>query len=368
MVHCGRSLAGVAATLAGILTLLGPAASADLGSQSLAEVPNSVPQSNKWQFSFTPYGWMTSVNGDFTARGHTVGVDESFFQIVDKSNSIMALMGYFEARKGSFSLFTDVVWEDLGFPGHAKNDFNRQGTGRPSKFPNVDVMVDTNLAIKSNTQLDYQSTIIQSGAGFEVANWSNISSHTALDVLGGARYWNQSVNSTVNLTGTLTVDATATATVDPRDLVKRVLRDRGFNLNRRGAKLIERAIDKRFGPGRNITVDRSVQIEIDRAVAVASSGDLEWVDPFIGGRLRHEFGDNKEVNLEADVGGFGVGSDFSWQIVATYGFDVNCFGTPVHTVVGYRALAVDYSEDGPYGENVLDFIQHGPLMGVRIRW
>ena len=27
----------------------------------------------------------------------------------------MALMGYFEARKGPFALFTDVVWEDLTF-------------------------------------------------------------------------------------------------------------------------------------------------------------------------------------------------------------------------------------------------------------
>ena len=26
--------------------------------------------------------------------------------------------------------------------------------------------------------------------------------------------------------------------------------------------------------------------------------------------------------LEGDVGGFGVGSDFSWQVVGTYGFDV----------------------------------------------
>ena len=116
------------------------------------------------------------------------------------------------------------------------------------------------------------------GAGFEVARWSSASSHTALDLLGGARYWNQSVDSTVNLTGNLTVNATATATIDPRDLVKRVLRQRGFKLNRRGAKLVERAIEKRFGPGKNITVERSVQIEIDRAVAVASSGDLEWVD------------------------------------------------------------------------------------------
>ena len=72
--------------------------------------------------------------------------------------------------------------------------------------------------------------------------------------------------------------------------------------------------------------------------------------------------------LEADVGGFGAGSDFSWQVVGTYGFDVQCFGTPLHTVIGYRALAVDYSENGRFGRNNLDFVEHGPVMGVKFRW
>jgi hypothetical protein len=37
-------------------------------------------------------------------------------------------------------------------------------------------------------------------------------------------------------------------------------------------------------------------------------------------------------------------------------------------VIGYRALAVDYSENGRFGKNGLDFIQHGPVMGVSLRW
>ena len=62
---------------------------------------------------------MTSVNGNATARGHTVDIDANFFDIVEKSNSLMALMGYFEARKGPFALFTDVVWEGV-FPSTAR--------------------------------------------------------------------------------------------------------------------------------------------------------------------------------------------------------------------------------------------------------
>jgi hypothetical protein len=121
-----RSIPSIAAVLAP-LCAAGPAASADLGTQPLAPLTGPTPPANKWQFSFTPYGWMLNVNGNVTARGHTVDVNDSFFQIVEKSDSLLAWMSYFEARKGPFSLFTDVVWADLGFPGHAQDDFNRQG-------------------------------------------------------------------------------------------------------------------------------------------------------------------------------------------------------------------------------------------------
>ena len=90
-----------------------PAVSADLG----ALAPYAEPVSDKWEFSLTPYGWATSMNGDITARGHTVDVNESFIEIVEKSDSLLAWMTYFEARKGRFAFFTDFVWADIGFPG-----------------------------------------------------------------------------------------------------------------------------------------------------------------------------------------------------------------------------------------------------------
>lgn len=303
---CIRSVTGISGLLCAWLVASSPAFAADL---SYAE---PAPAADKWQFSFTPYAWMTNINGNVTARGHTADINENFFQIVEKSNSLMALMGYFEARKGRFALFTDVVWEDLGFPGHfqvQKSPFKR--------FPQAVVN------IKGKVQLDYQQTIIQSGVAYEVARWQAAPGrYTALDLLGGARYWNQDADVSLHLTGTLTVD-----------------------LERLGLKL-----------------SRS------RRVAVARSNDLEWVDPVVGARLRHQMAPGKELRLEGDIGGFGAGSKFSWQVVGTYGFDVNCFGTPLHTVIGYRALAVDYSENGRFGKDGLDLVQHGPVMGVTLNW
>jgi hypothetical protein len=107
MVHSDQSFAiAITAALTGLFVTIAPAMSADLGPQPQLAEP---APPNLWQFSFTPYGWMLNINGNATARGHTVDVNDSFFEIVEKSDSLLAWMSYFEARKGPFSLFTDVV-------------------------------------------------------------------------------------------------------------------------------------------------------------------------------------------------------------------------------------------------------------------
>lgn len=371
MVFVSRNASlSVTLTICGFLGAAGGAASADLDRGPLRDqLVQPIASASNWQFSFTPYAWATSINGSSTARGHTVDIDESFIDIVEKSDSLMALTGYFEARKGPFALFTDVVWADLGFDAHRKSEASRHISGNPfEKFPNVNLTVDANLDIQPRAQVEYQSTIIQSGAAFEIANWSNGGSRTALDVLGGARYWNQELDFSLQISGDLKLDITAETIVEPVDILRRVLATRGLELSPRRARLLKRVIEKRGGELGARTLERTLELEVSRALAIARSGELEWVDPFVGGRIRHQFGNDKEINLEADVGGFGVGSEFSWQLVATYGFNVNCFGTPLHTVIGYRALAVEYSENGRFGKNEIDFVEHGPVMGVKFRW
>ncbi len=318
------------ALVCGIFAASSPALSADLGPGAAYVEPAPV---DPWKFSFTPYGWFTSINGNVTARGHTVDVDESFIEIAEKSDSFAALMGYFEARKGRFGFFTDAVWADLGFPGHVNYDINKSVSGNPfARLRDFKGTVKGNLDISANAQLDYQETIIQSGVAFEIAKWGNGSGpgYTALDVLGSARYWSQDVDLSLKIDGKLTADIEAD--------FKRV----GLKLKRK--------------------------VSGSRSVVVARANDLEWVDPVVGARMRHVFASGSEFNLVGDVGGFGAGSEFSWQAVATYGFDVNAFGTTMRSVVGYRALYVDYSEIGQHGRDGLDWVQHGPVLGVAFRW
>jgi hypothetical protein len=309
MVHSIRSLF-LSYWLSLLATLFGVSAAASAGLEP--SYASSAPQPTGWEFSFTPYGWATSINGDVTARGHTAKVNEGFIDIIEKSDSMLAWMSYFEARNGRFALFTDLVWADLSFPG--RFDITRsplRGFDRAT------------LNVQGRAQLDYEQTIIQSGIAYEIARWQGAQGgFTALDLMGSARYWNEEVDLSLRLTGTLTVD----------------LPELGLQLKR------------------------------SRNIAVARSGELEWVDPVVGARIRHQMASGSDLVLLADFGGFGAGSEFSWQLVGTYGFDINCFGSPLRTVVGYRALAVDYSDNGRHGTNAIDVIQHGPVVGVKFKW
>ncbi len=304
IVHRSGLVTGLPLLLGFLFGGTDPATSAGLGPQPPQTYAQPLPAPNPWQFTFTPYGWLMGIDGDVTVRGHTVDVNESFIDLVENSDSLIALMGYFEARRGPLALFTDVVWADLSFSGEL------QGQSNP--------IANLNVLVNAKAKLDYELTIIQAGAAYEVARWGGAASTTAFDVLASARYWNQSADVSLNVTGTV-------------DLSR-------IGFKRSGSR------------------------------AVARSGDLEWVDAVVGGRLRHQMASGADLTLEGDVGGFGVGSDFSWQTIATYGFDVNCFGRPIRTMVGYRALGVDYSESGPYGKTGIDAVLHGPVVGASFRW
>ncbi len=280
------------------------AIAADLGGAPQQKFVEPPPPPSKWQFTFAPYGWLMGINGDVSVQGNTVNVNESFIDLVENSDSLMALMGYFEARNGRFAMFTDVVWADLSFSGSIQRSANP--------------IANLNILVSANAELDYELTIVQSGVAIEVARWDNGTSTTALDLMGSARYWNHSVDVSVGVTATGTL---------PR-----------------------------------------IGFQASGTRAVGRTGTLEWVDPVVGARLRHQKSSGSELTLTGDVGGFGVGSDFSWQALATYGRDTIFFGIPVHAVVGYRALSVDYSEGGSFGSNGIDAVLHGPVVGAKFRW
>jgi hypothetical protein len=95
------------------------------------------------------------------------------------------------------------------------------------------------------------------------------------------------------------------------------------------------------------------------------SGTVDWWDPIIGGRVMLPMGEAWTFNLRADVGGFGVGSDFAWQFFPYASWQ---FGERSSMQVGYRWLDVDYDEGSGPGEFKYDVLTQGPQLGVTFRF
>ena len=96
-----------------------------------------------------------------------------------------------------------------------------------------------------------------------------------------------------------------------------------------------------------------------------SRGD-DWIDPVIGIRAFHMFNDKWSANARGDIGGFGVASDFTWNVQGGFGYH---FNRTWSAHMQYKALSVDYDNDKSGTDSfAYDTITHGPLLGVVARF
>jgi hypothetical protein len=65
----------------------------------------------------------------------------------------------------------------------------------------------------------------------------------------------------------------------------------------------------------------------------------QWVNPIVGLKLKQRLRGPLSLTLEGDIGGFGAGSDFAWQLWPMIGLDVSKRTT---LGIGYRVLSEDY--------------------------
>jgi hypothetical protein len=106
------------------------------------------------------------------------------------------------------------------------------------------------------------------------------------------------------------------------------------------------------------TLDLSAGILPARKISNKES----WVDPLVGLKGLSFFGESRFfASGGLAIGGFGVGSDFMWDVNGNLGYQ---WTKTFSTVVGYRYLDVDYEED----EFLYDVAQHGPVLGLSWRF
>lgn len=115
---------------------------------------------------------------------------------------------------------------------------------------------------------------------------------------------------------------------------------------------------------------RYSKIEADAAIngsffaqagTVARSADKNWVDPYIGVRFLQPMANNWTLVSYLDIGGFGVGSEFTWQAVLGANYEIS---KTFAAKFGYRYLSVDYDKDG----FIYDMANSGLYLGLGIRF
>lgn len=86
--------------------------------------------------------------------------------------------------------------------------------------------------------------------------------------------------------------------------------------------------------------------------------DFSWVDPLLGFRAFLPLGERASVLIQADVG---LGERRTWQALGTLNYVLT---DALSASAGYKALSVDYDEDG----HVFDATLTGPVLGLTWRF
>jgi hypothetical protein len=105
----------------------------------------------------------------------------------------------------------------------------------------------------------------------------------------------------------------------------------------------------------------SASLEGSGPLGIDESDDKSWFDPGLGVRLSVPDAGKWDLSLQGDIGGFGVGSDFAWQIYPIVGYR---FSDLFELAGSYRAISMDYSSGEGSDEFIYDLTTFGPQLGL----
>jgi len=86
-----------------------------------------------------------------------------------------------------------------------------------------------------------------------------------------------------------------------------------------------------------------------------------WVDPMIGVKSRIQGDMPLYLTSWAMIGGFGASSDIDWDVMGAIGYEITSYAS---LLAGYRAVGVDYTNDGFEFNTTL----HGPFVSAIFRF
>jgi hypothetical protein len=186
------------------------------------------------------------------------------------------------------------------------------------------------------------------------ASFSDILSHLEFGFMGivGARKGNWGFGADVYYAGLGTTGDRPASDVDFDQTMMAF-----YGLRRLGANA-----DVTFGARVNGLTGR---ITLKDGTNRSAEQDKWWLDPVAGLILRTPGTGKLRAGVYTEVGGFGVGSNFAWQVFPTFGVALT---DSLVLDLGYRWMGVDYESGEGATRFNMDTLTQGPVLGLVIKF
>src|SRR5436189_4057807 len=359
--------------------------------QPKESAPPTITESEPWQFTIAAPGWLAGLDGTIGVRGVNADIDVGFDQILQHLDMIFAMRA--EARKGPFGIYGEVIY--IGLSDNTQingliNNVHEQvdqtlfdgalswrlvnqprwsldfaaGTHYTNVYERLELHSDpaaiqqASQRFVNNIAEDLRSRLDQdiSNSEFLAALKSTIKADI-VNRIGNAleRHENRPRLPIGPLGGRIREDIA--------QRVEQFIELKKAELRARVDALVERGLDRRDAVQRVVNeakarIANQLAVRLNKTLSQTLSRDDYWFDPYVGLRGRYNFNKIFYTAVRGEIGG-GVASDLMWEVEGVIGINLT---RNIFTEVGYRALAVDYENDGL----LFDTVMHGPQITTGI--
>jgi hypothetical protein len=359
--------------------------------QPKESAPPTITQSEPWQFTIAAPGWMAGLDGTIGVRGVNADIDVGFDQILQHLDMIFAMRA--EAQKGPFGIYGEVIY--IGLSDNTQingliNNIHEQvdetlvdgalswrlinqprgslelaaGTHYTNIYERLELHSDP-VAIQQASQRfvnniadDLRSRLDQdiSNSEFLEALKSTIKADIVNRIGNALERHERRPDIPIGPLGGRIREEIAQRVEHFIQLEKAELRARVDALVERG--VARREAVQRVVNSAKARIANQLAVRLNKSLSQTLSRDDYWFDPYVGLRGRYNFNKVFYTAVRGEIGG-GVASDLMWEVEGVIGINLT---RNIFTEVGYRALAVDYDNDGL----LFDTTMHGPQITTGI--
>jgi hypothetical protein len=359
--------------------------------QPKESAPPTITQSEPWQFTIAAPGWMAGLDGTIGVRGVNADIDVGFDQILQHLDMIFAMRA--QAQKGPFGIYGEVIY--IGLSDNAQinrliNNINEEVnetlvdgalSWRLINQPrgSLDLVAGTHYTnIYERLELHSDPVAIQQASQRFVNNIADdLRSRLDQDISNSE--FLQALKSTIKADIINRIGNALERHENRPDIpigplggrireeiaqrVEQFIEVKKAELRARVDALVERGVERREAVQRVVNsakarIANQLAVRLNKRLGQTLSRDDYWFDPYLGLRGRYNFNKVFYTAVRGEVGG-GVASDLMWEVEGVIGINLTrC----IFTEIGYRALAVDYDNDGL----LFDTIMHGPQITTGI--